>query len=29
MVLAVCIKLGIDLFLTPEDLYSLSIGGAG
>jgi len=29
MVLAVCIKLGIDLFLTPDDLYSLSIGGAG
>ncbi len=28
MVLAVCIKLGIDLFLTPEDLYSLSIGRA-
>ncbi|MDF1720455.1 MAG: sulfite exporter TauE/SafE family protein [Minwuia sp.] len=28
MVLAVCIKLGIDLFLTPADLYSLSIGGS-
>lgn len=27
MVLAVCIKLGIDLFITPDDLYSLSIGG--
>lgn len=29
MVLAVCIKLGIELFITPDDLYSLSIGGGG
>ena len=29
MVLGVCIKLGIDLFLQPDDLYSLSIGGDG
>lgn len=27
MVLAVCIKLGFELFITPDDLYSLSIGG--
>ncbi len=28
MVLAVCIKLGFDLFITPDELYSLSIGGS-
>jgi hypothetical protein len=29
MVLAVCIKLGFDLFTQPDDLFSLSIGGDG
>jgi uncharacterized membrane protein YfcA len=29
MVLAVCIKLGFDLVTTPDDLFSLSIGGSG
>lgn len=27
MVLAVCVKLGIDLILTPSDLFSLGTGG--
>lgn len=29
MVLAVCIKLGFDLLVTPDDLFSLSIGEGG
>ncbi len=27
MVLAVCVKLGFDLMVTPDDLFSLGIGG--